>query len=152
MWIFFSLDHNDDGKIFFWDFKNSNFIKTLITVDTEDDINWIRDYFSYEHFYVLYCWFWELDSDHDFFIDQEDFSRYEGYALSWKTMDRIFNQVPWKFKSDKPGKMSYEDFVWFMLCEEDKTTKWSLKYWFDIIDLDANGIIAPYEMDYFYEE
>lgn len=67
-------------------------------------------------------------------------------------MDRIFNQVPWKFKSDKPGKMSYEDFVWFMLCEEDKTTKWSLKYWFDIIDLDANGIIAPYEMDYFYEE
>lgn len=48
--------------------------------------------------------------------------------------------------------MSYEDFVWFMLCEEDKTTKRSLKYWFDIIDLDSNGIIAPYEMDYFYEE
>lgn len=48
--------------------------------------------------------------------------------------------------------MSYEDFVWFMLCEEDKSTRRSLKYWFDIIDLDANGIIAPYEMEYFYEE
>lgn len=93
-----------------------------------------------------------MDSDHDFFIDKEDFSKYESYAISWKVNDRIFEQVPRKFKSDKPGKMSYEDFVWFMLCEEDKTTKRSLRYWFDIIDLDQNGIITPYEMEYFYEE
>ena len=26
----------------------------------------VRDYFSYEHFYVLYCKFWELDLDHDY--------------------------------------------------------------------------------------
>ena len=48
--------------------------------------------------------------------------------------------------------MSYEDFVWFMLCEEDKTTARSLKYYFDIVDIDGNGIITPYEMEYFYEE
>lgn len=39
-----------------------------------------------------------------------------------------------------------------MLCEEDKTTKRSLEYWFKIIDLDSNGIITPHEMEYFYEE
>lgn len=39
-----------------------------------------------------------------------------------------------------------------MLCEEDKTSKRSLDYWFKIIDLDGNGIITPHEMDYFYEE
>ena len=48
--------------------------------------------------------------------------------------------------------MGYDDFVWFMLCEEDKTTKKSLDYWFAVIDLDANGIITPHEMEYFYEE
>lgn len=48
--------------------------------------------------------------------------------------------------------MSYEDFVWFMLCEEDKTTKRSLEYWFKVVDLDNNGIICPYEMEYFYDE
>ena len=37
--------------------------------------------------------------------------------------------------------MSYEDFVWFMLCEEDKTSFRSLKYWFTVVDLDSNGII-----------
>ena len=25
----------------------------------------VLDYFSYKHFYVLYCRFWELDTDHD---------------------------------------------------------------------------------------
>lgn len=48
--------------------------------------------------------------------------------------------------------MGYDDFVWFMLCEEDKTTKKSLDYWFAVIDLDTNGIITPHEMEYFYEE
>ena len=141
MWIFFVLDDNDDGRITYRNLRNSNFVKTLFDVDDEDDINKIRDYFSYEHFYVLYCWFWELDQDHDFFIDQEDFTRYEGYALSRKTMEWIFEQVPRKFRSEKPGKMSYEDFVWFMLCEEDKTTHRSLRYWFTLVDLDQNGVI-----------
>ena len=48
--------------------------------------------------------------------------------------------------------MGYEDFVWFMLSEEDKTTYRSLQYWFKVIDLDENGTITPHEMDYFYEE
>lgn len=152
MRIFFVIDTNDDSRISYRDFKKSNLMQTLKEVDEEDDINKIRDYFSYEHFYVLYCRFWELDSDHDFLIDKEDFSRYEGYALSRKTMDRIFEQIPRKFKSDKPNKMWYEDFVWFMLWEEDKSTKRSLDYWFKIIDLDSNGIITPHEMEFFYEE
>lgn len=48
--------------------------------------------------------------------------------------------------------MGYEDFVWFMLSEEDKTTLRSLNYWFKVIDLDDNQIITPHEMEYFYEE
>lgn len=152
MRIFFSLDFNDDGKITYRDFKNSDLMEVLFQVEKEDDINKIRRYFSYEHFYVLYCRFWELDTDHDFVIDKEDFSRYEGHALSRKAVDRIFQQVPRKFKSTAADKMSYEDFVWFMLCEEDKTSFRSLQYWFKVIDLDDNGTITPHEMDYFYEE
>ena len=90
MRIFFSLDSNDDSKITWRDFKNSNLMDTFFQVSSENDINVVRQYFSYEHFYVLYCRFWELDTDHDFFIDKEDFSRYEGHALSRKAVDRIF--------------------------------------------------------------
>jgi serine/threonine-protein phosphatase 2A regulatory subunit B'' len=59
-------------------------------VDKEEDINKIRLYFSYEHFYVIYCKFWELDNDHDFHISKEDFQRYSGHGLSRKVVDRIF--------------------------------------------------------------
>lgn len=91
MRIFYTLDTNDDGKITYRDFKNSDLFDVLQIVSNEEDINKVRAYFSYEHFYVLYCRFWELDTDHDFLIDKEDFSRYEGHALSRKAVDRIFD-------------------------------------------------------------
>jgi serine/threonine-protein phosphatase 2A regulatory subunit B'' len=150
--IFYTVDTNDDGKITYRELKKSNLFDVCLAVDEEEDINKIRDYFSYEHFYVLYCRFWEIDTDHDFIIDKDDFSRYEGHTLSRKANDRIFEQVPRSFTSQQKDKMSYEDFVWFMISEEDKTTKRSLEYWFKIVDLDNNGIITAYEMEYFYEE
>lgn len=150
--IFFGVDLNDDGKISLRELKRSNFFDVCLALDEEEDINKIRDFFSYEHFYVLYCRFWEIDTDHDFIIDKEDFSRYEGHTLSRKANDRIFEQVSRKFSSPTGEKMAYEDFIWFMLCEEDKTSKRSLEYWFKIVDLDKNGIITAHEMEYFYEE
>ena len=50
-------------------------------------------YFSYEHFYVIYCKFWELDSDHDFLIDKDDLLRYGNHALTYRIVERIFSQV-----------------------------------------------------------
>lgn len=39
-------------------------------------------------------------------------------------------QVPRKFTSKVEGKMGYEDFIYFMLSEEDKTSEPSLEYWY----------------------
>jgi hypothetical protein len=45
-------------------------------VDDEEDINKVTKYLSYEHFYVLYCRFWELDGDRDYRISREDLLKY----------------------------------------------------------------------------
>lgn len=45
-------------------------------LEDTDDINTVTDYFSYEHFYVIYCKFWELDKDHDLLIDKLDMSKH----------------------------------------------------------------------------
>ena len=129
-------------------------------------------YFSYEHFYVMYCKFWELDTDHDFLIDKENLIRYGNHALTYRIVDRVFSQVCgcWmmllcfgsiylqfyskkfffasqrpelscfydvntlqvarKFTSKAEGKMGYEDFVYFILSEEDKSSEPSLEYWY----------------------
>ena len=155
MRIFYINDSNDDGKITLHDFKISDLID-VITQVCDDDINNERRYFSYEHFYVIYFTFWELNNssepDKDLFINKESFSKYDSHALGIKAVNRIFDQIPRKFVSNKKDMMCFEDFLWYILSEEDKTTKTSIKYWFKVIDLDDNGIITPSEMAYFYQE
>ncbi|KAE8707801.1 protein prenyltransferase alpha subunit repeat-containing protein 1-like isoform X1 [Hibiscus syriacus] len=124
----------------------------MLHADEEEDINKVLRYFSYEHFYVIYCKFWELDTDHDFLIDKENLIRYGNHALTYRIVDRIFSQVPRKFTSKVEGKMGYEDFVYFIIAEEDKSSEPSLEYWFKCIDLDGNGVITRNEMQFFYEE
>lgn len=46
--------------------------------------------------------------------------------------------------------LSYPDFIFFMLSEEDKTTECSLAYWFRCCDLDGDGYLSPEEMRFFY--
>lgn len=48
--------------------------------------------------------------------------------------------------------MSYEDFVWFILSEENKNYLLVLDYWFKCIDIYYDGVIMWDEIYYFYEE
>eukprot|EP00667_Euglena_gracilis_P003178 EG_transcript_3184 len=150
--IFYIVNRGGNGKLTFKEYCRSRLQEVMLLLDTEDDINNVTDFFSYEHFYVLYCKFWELDSDHDFYISKEDLLKYNNYSLTETVVDIIFKGVPRPLSSDKPDKMNYEDFTWFCLSEEDKTSETSLTYWFKCVDLDQDGIISGYEMDFFYAE
>ncbi|MQL86355.1 hypothetical protein Taro_018892 [Colocasia esculenta] len=150
--IFYYMNRSGNGHLTLRELKRGNLIAAMQHADEEDDINKVLRYFSYEHFYVIYCKFWELDTDHDFLIDKENLIRYGNHALTYRIVDRIFSQVPRKFTSKVEGKMGYEDFVYFILSEEDKSSEPSLEYWFRCIDLDGNGVLTPNEMQFFYEE
>ncbi|KAI8574383.1 hypothetical protein RHMOL_Rhmol01G0349100 [Rhododendron molle] len=150
--IFFYVNRSGNGQLTLRELKHGNLIAAMHHADEEKDINKILRYFSYEHFYVIYCIFWELDTDHDFLIDKENLIRYGNHALTYRIVGRIFSQVPRNFSSNIEGKMAYEDFVYFVLAEEDKSSEPSLEYWFKCIDLDGNGVITVNEMQYFYEE
>ncbi|KAK9732910.1 hypothetical protein RND81_04G031400 [Saponaria officinalis] len=150
--IFYYINRAGNGQLTLRELKRGNLIAAMQHADEEEDINKVLRYFSYEHFYVIYCKFWELDTDHDFLIDKENLIRYGNHALTYRIVDKIFSQVPRKFTSTVEGKMGYEDFVYFILAEEDKSSEPSLEYWFKCIDLDGNGIITRNEMQFFYEE
>lgn len=57
-------------------FSRHLFAQNVALLEQEEDVNQLTEYFSYEHFYVIYCKFWELDSDHDLYIDQKDLVRH----------------------------------------------------------------------------
>ncbi|XP_041120237.1 serine/threonine-protein phosphatase 2A regulatory subunit B'' subunit alpha-like isoform X2 [Polyodon spathula] len=151
--IFYTVNRSWSGKITMNELRRSNFLQTLALLEEEDDINQITDYFSYEHFYVIYCKFWELDTDHDLFIDQKDLARYNEHASSNRITERIFSGAVTRGNSvQKEGRMSYADFVWFLISEEDKKNPTSIEYWFKCMDIDGDGVLSMYELEYFYEE
>ena len=78
--IFYEVNRSWSGKITVSELRRSKFLPTLKLLQDEDDINQVTDFFSYEHFYVIYCKFWELDKDHDLFIDREDLSRHNEHG------------------------------------------------------------------------
>ncbi len=55
-------------------------------------------------------------------------------------------QAPRKLSTKVADRMGYEDFVWFMLSEEDKSTDVSLEYWFQCVDLDCDGVLRANEL------
>ena len=56
-----------------------------------DDINAERRYFSYEHFYVLFCAFCRLDDDRDGLLSLRDLQRYGNFGLSGRIAQRVFD-------------------------------------------------------------
>ena len=151
--IFYMNDSNDDGQITFDDFKKSDLVETIQKIYNKD-VNKIRQYFSYEHFYVIYSTFYEnstYECKDKLYMPKEVFFTY-AYNLGMRTVNRIFDEIPRKFVSEEKYMMSYEDFIYYMISEEDKTSPTSIKYWFKVIDLNNKGIITKKEMEYFYEE
>lgn len=60
--IFYTVNRKGDRRLSLRELKRSDLVEAMLQVDAEEDINKILRYFSYEHFYVIYCKFWELDT------------------------------------------------------------------------------------------
>lgn len=151
--IYFGCTRQHNGRLTLADIKRAKLLDTLMVVDEEEDINRERRFFSYEHFYVLYCRFWELDANHDLQIDKEDLMRYGSHCLTNRIVDRIFSGHARPLDApENGGYMSYTDFIWFCLSEEDKTSDTAIDYWFRCVDMDGDGLITMYDMEYFYKE
>ncbi|XP_017142520.1 serine/threonine protein phosphatase 2A regulatory subunit B''alpha [Drosophila miranda] len=154
--IFYSVNRSWSGRITIAELKRSDLLEMISLLEEEEDINQIMAFFSYEHFYVIYCKFWELDKDHDLLINQEDLAKHSDHALSSRIVERIFSGCVTRTDSKKgpeeEAKMSYTDFVWFILSEEDKRTPTAIEYWFRCMDIDGDGALSMYELEYFYEE
>ncbi|XP_062390225.1 serine/threonine-protein phosphatase 2A regulatory subunit B'' subunit beta isoform X3 [Sardina pilchardus] len=151
--IFYNVNRSWTGKITSSELRKSSFLQNVALLEEEEDVNQLTEYFSYEHFYVIYCKFWELDTDHDLFIDQKDLARHNDHAISNRMMERIFSgAVTRDRRVHKEGRLTYADFVWFIISEEDKRTETSIEYWFRCMDLDGDGVLSMYELQHFYEE
>lgn len=86
--IFFKVNVSRTGKLSLREVHSSNLVQEFMHVDEETDINRVVEYFSYEHFYVLYCRFFELDADKDSKLTRDDLLKYGEHSLSEALVDR----------------------------------------------------------------
>lgn len=153
--IFWDLNGFWTGKLTAHELRRFNFFESMHMLEVAEDVNSIMNYFSYRHFYVVYLTFWQLDTDHDFFILREDLKGYSRCGLTDAIIDRIFSSAvirnPVLQSNGLVEKISFEDFAAFMFAEEDKKHPTSIEYWFRCLDLDGDGIISLYEMETFYK-
>jgi len=150
--MFYTCNRRGNGRMTIEELTKGNLLMSMKAVDEQPDINLVNDYFSYEHFYVIYCKFWELDTDHDFLLSRDDLLRYANHSLTYRIVDRIFQGAPRQLSTADPEKMGYEDFIWFLLAEEDKSSDAALEYWFRCCDVDGDGFLNAQDMLHFYQE
>ncbi|XP_076422496.1 serine/threonine-protein phosphatase 2A regulatory subunit B'' subunit delta-like isoform X2 [Peromyscus maniculatus bairdii] len=148
--IFYTVNRSWSGRISCAELRRSRFLQAVARLEAEPDLARMTEFFSYEHFYVIDCKFRELDLDGDLLIDACDLGRYGDGAISSRMIDRIFSGAV--MRSRPGGPMSYTDFVWFLLSEEDKTTPTSIEYWFRCMDLHGRGVLAWPELEFFHAE
>lgn len=78
------MNQSWNGQISLAELRKSDFMRAIQLLEEEEDINQVTAYFSYEHFYVIYCKFWELDRDHDLFISKDDLARHSDHGEAKK--------------------------------------------------------------------
>ncbi|OZC10980.1 hypothetical protein X798_01806 [Onchocerca flexuosa] len=122
-----------------------------ITMLERADINEEREFFSYEHFYVIYYNFHCLDKCEKHYLTPIDLSFYSNGALTNLVVQRIFSGAV-SLNSSVKQTMDYIAFVNFLLAEIDKCHPKSIEYWFRIMDLNGDGRISFDEMKQFYNE
>jgi len=154
--IMYEVNTSRTGLVSEKEARRARLLAAWHAVEEQDDINRVERFFSYEHFYVLYCRYWELDSDHDGIISTEELLKYGGHRLSRAIVDRIFavGHRPLPPVGSPPSDrsvMRYDDFIYFMLSEEDKGNAMALKFWFDCVDVDGDAVVTSTDMRLFYD-
>ncbi|CAO3608671.1 unnamed protein product [Mucor hiemalis] len=149
------------GRMNLSHFKKSGFVKMIKSLGPEVDLNNTRDCFSYKHFYVLYCKFWVLDEDHDLIISENDLLNYNDGVLSQRITRQVMHHgcIPAFSKMEncpqlplnesyakRDNKLTYIDYIWFLLSETDKSTTTAIEYWFQCMDQDSDGVVATYDL------
>ena len=141
--LFFKADADTDGRLSLRDFSQSGFLENLEQLDERNQCSEQFNFFSYDYFYVICCIFNELDVDENGLIGRQEIEHYCRHSISVLTLDRLFAgaAMPLSGKGEQP-QMTYEDFVRFILVEEDKGSSTAIHFWFRLLDLDGDGALT----------
>ena len=146
--IFFSVGAWRTKKMYIRQFRNLNVVGILEDLDQGENLNYI-DHISYDQFRVFYVKFVQLDLDNDNVLVREEFLEYDEGRLTPKLVNRIF-----QLNIQDSRKMSYWDWVIFLLADIDKSSPSSLEFWFPVLTMSSTteNKLSIHDLHQFYKD
>ncbi|KAI1707555.1 EF-hand domain pair domain-containing protein [Ditylenchus destructor] len=150
--FFFFMDQKNFGYCRIADILVSGFLENIFGMQcaTDDPETYERviceNWFSYDKTAELRSLFKMLDDDEKGYLTKSDFSKVNDNAYTPACVDRFFEV----HVANRGEKMSYEEFVIFMIAQNHLAHPASLAYFFKILDIHDKGYLTQFDLKYFY--
>ena len=147
---FYQMDPDLRGVAGLLQFRRYGIASIFLNAYQMPDINETHHIFNYQHFYVAFCKFWDLDVDNDGFICKDDMMKFNDSTLSPLIIDRFFKSNSYPRNQSKRQVIDFQAFSYFLISSEDKTTQTSINFWYHLCDLDDDGYLSMAEIEQLY--
>ncbi|XP_055372665.1 serine/threonine-protein phosphatase 2A regulatory subunit B'' subunit gamma-like [Condylostylus longicornis] len=148
--FFFFLDPLRTGKIRIRDILASGFLDDLLELRDEEnpkdnhyqDKNW----FSATSALTVYGHYLNLDKDHNGMLSKEELKHFGSGTLTTVFLDRVFAEC-----LTYDNEMDYKTYLDFVLALENRHEPQSLHYLFRILDVEHQGYLTAFTLQYFFK-
>jgi serine/threonine-protein phosphatase 2A regulatory subunit B'' len=148
---FFIMDYELRGIATIHQMRNMDLAGAFFAASTMPDVNETHQVFNYQHFYVAFCRFWDLDTDNDGFITKDDLLKLNESSVSPVIIDRFFRSPVYPGSGSHRQVIDFSAFSYFLMSLEDKLSPTAIRFWYKLCDLDEDGILSMKEIRELYE-
>lgn len=147
---FYHMDSELRGTAGLQQFRKMDLAAIFYNAERMPDVNDSHHIFNYQHFYVAFCKFWDLDADSDGFITKDDLLKFNDSGISPIIIERFFKSSFYPRSSNRKQTLDFTSFTYFLMSSEDKTNATSINFWYKLCDLDEDGIMSLKEIEELY--
>ncbi|CAF4966472.1 unnamed protein product, partial [Rotaria socialis] len=135
------------GRIAIPDILCSGYLDKLLELREEDaepdDLE--QNWFSCQSASKIYTRYLQLDKDHNGLLSRDELAKYNSSTLTPVFIIRVFQEC-----LTYGGEMDYKSYLDFVLALENRNSPQSLRYLFQIMDIDNKGYLHPGDLNFFY--
>lgn len=149
---FFIMDTELRGTVGLQHFRKMDLASVFYNAENMADVNDSRHIFNYQHFYVVFCKFWDIDGDSDELISKNDLLRFNEFSISPVIAERLFRANFYPLSRNKrKNYLDFTSFAYFLMSSEDKSNLTAINFWYKLCDLDDDGVLSIKEIEYLYD-